>query len=151
MNEWWNKNKGIVITIFIILVIIGVIYYLGKGAGKKYVPNDIVIPPDTQSSGSPSVFNPGPYTDAIHEDLDEIWGVHEAKPYAAANKLSNSQLAAIYNDWNKRYAKDFDSKTIIQAIEDEKTILIFSDWAVVAGQLVNRFKTLPGAQGRIKQ
>lgn len=147
MNEWWNKNKGIVITIFVILVIIGVIYYIGKGAGRKYVPDDIVIPTDTQSPGTPSNWNPGPYTDAIFQDLDEVFGVHEAKPYHAANQLSNSQLAAVYNDFNKRYSKDFDSKTIIQAIESEFTIWN-QEWANIAGALVQRFKSLPGAQGR---
>lgn len=127
-------------------MIIAIIYFVGRGQGRKYVPNDIVIPPDTQQSGTPGMYNPGPATDAIFEDLDEVVGVHETEPYVAAMKLSNSQLAAIYNDWNQRYAKDFKGKTIIQAINGEFTVWNY-DWAVIAGQLVNRFRTLPGAQG----
>lgn len=145
MFENWTAKKTL-IAILIILAIGVIIYFVGKGAGKKYVPDDIVIPPDTQAPGTPGIYNPGPATDAIYEDLDEIWGYHESGPYIAANKLSNSQLAAIYNDWNKRYAKDFDSKTIIQAMEDESTVWNVA-WTTIVGQLINRFKTLPGAQG----
>lgn len=147
MREFWDKNATLIIWVIIVLVIVGIIYYAGRKRGKQYVPQDIVIPVDTQSPGTPSTYNPGPITDAIHEDLDEAFGYHESQPYRAALKLSNSQLAAVYNDWNKRYARDFDGKTIIQAIEDEYTLWNIT-WATVAGELVARFRTLPGAQGR---
>lgn len=150
MKEFWEKYKMIIIIIVIILIIAGVIYYIGRNAGGKYVPKDIVIPYDTQAPGTPGIYNPGPVTDGIYEDLKEIVGIHETEPYRAAMKLSNSQLAAVYNDWNQRYAKDFESKTIIQAIQDEMTVWNYS-WAIVTGDLVTRFKTLPGAQGRTKK
>lgn len=146
MFDFWKRNSGLIITIVIIIAIILFIYFWGKHSGKKYVPNDILIPPDTQAPGTPGIYNPGPVTDAIFEDLDEVAGVHETGPYIAALKLSNSQLAAVYNDWNQRYAKDFNSKTIIQAINSDYTFWNY-DWSVIAGQLVSRFKTLPGAQG----
>lgn len=146
MKEFWNKNSQIIILILVVLVVVGIIYWIGKRQGKKYVPDDILIPSDTQSPGTPGMYNPGPITDGLYEDLDEVFGVHEAEPYRAALKLSNSQLAAVYNDWNKRYAKEFDSKTIIQAIQGEYTVWNY-DWWLIAGELVRRFKTLPGAQG----
>lgn len=150
MKQFWTKNSGLIITIVIILIIVGIIYYVGKHAGTKYKPMDIVIPPDIQAPGTPGIYNPSPITDAIYEDVSEKFGVHETEPYAAALKLSNSQLAAVYNDWNQRYSEKFDHKTIIQAIQGEYTIWNY-DWKIITGQLVNRFKTLPGTQGRIKQ
>lgn len=147
MKEFWEKYKMGIITIVIILVIIGVIYYSGKSAGRKYVPDDVVIPPDLQHPGDPKTFNPGPYTDAIYEDVSCYFCVHSSTPYTSAMKLSNSQLAAIYNDWNKRYAKDFDSKTIIQAISGEYTLNVLSGWAQATADLVTRLRSLPGTQG----
>lgn len=147
MKEYWKKNSGIIITILIVLAVTGIIWYFAKRSGKKYVPKDIVIPPDTQPNGTSGVYNPGPITDGIYEDLDEVIGVHESEPYTAAMKLSNSQLAAVYNDWNQRYAKDFDNKTIIQAIEGDFSAWNLS-WASVVDNLLIRLRSLPGAQGR---
>lgn len=157
MKEFWAKNSGLIITIAIILIIIGIIYYVGKHAGRKYKPNDIIIPPDTQAPGTPGIYNPGPVTDAIFQDLDEVFGVHDAEPYQAAMKLSNSQLAAVYNDWNQRYSEKFDHKTIIQALKGDYSILhavtygAAYDWNELVRNLTARFESLPGVQGRIQQ
>lgn len=108
---------------------------------NRYVPAKTVqLPPDIQAGGI-TTFNPGQYTDAIFEDLDEVIGVHEAGPYNEALKLSNSQFVAIYNDWNERYKSKFDNKDIISAIEGEFTAWNYS-WASVAGTFVQRMKTL---------
>lgn len=144
--EYWNKYKGIIITAIIIGGIVWAIWYFGKKAGQKYVPDNIVIPPDLQAPGTPDKFNPGPYTDALFRDLDCIFCMHNEKPYKDALTLSNSQLAAIYNDWNKRYASEFDGMTIIQAIYDERAFYN-PPWATVSDALAKRFKSLYGAQG----
>lgn len=147
--EFWQKYKTAIILIVITLGIIAIIYFWGKGEGKKYVPEDIVIPTDTQPTGTGPQFNPGVYTDAIYEDLSCNFCLHSTVPYNAVMKLSNSQLAILYNDWNKRYAKDFDNKTIIQAIKGEYT-LWNTAWVQATYNLVLRLESLPGTQGRIK-
>lgn len=144
--EFWNKYKSIIITILVIAGILIGIYLYGQEQGKKYVPNDIIIPPDLQASGTPDVFNAGPYTDALFRDMDCTFCLRDSTPYSAALSLSNSQLAAVYNDWNKRYASQFDGMTIIQAINDERTVTNLG-WTELAGALVRRFKSLYGAQG----
>lgn len=163
MKEYWAKYKFLIITIIIILAIVWAIYYFGKEEGSKYVPNDIVIPPDLQPNTSTidengnvvpityttpqgTIFNPGPYTDAIFRDLDCIFCFHDAGPYNDAMALSNSQLAAIYNDWNQRYSEKFDKQTLIQALEGD-----FSTWNLVwehtLQDLVIRLKSIAGTQG----
>lgn len=151
--KFWDEHKGLIITIIVIMVIIAIIFFVGKKAGGKYVPNDILIPQDTQAPGTPLNYNPGPVTDAIYEDLDEVWGYHSLAPYESALKLSNSQLAAVYNDWNKRYAEKFDGKTIIQAMEDDFSIIpsYSIQWRATRDALVLRFRSLAGAQGRINR
>lgn len=149
MKEFWDKYKIAIIFILIILIVAGIIYYVGKKAGSKYKPSDIVIPNDLQAPGTPNLYNPAPITDAIFEDLDERFGVHESEPYEAAMKLSNSQLAAVYNDWNKRYSSKFDNKTIIQALDGDFSVWNIT-WEHLVQNLITRFQTLPGAQGRNK-
>jgi hypothetical protein len=144
--KFWNDYKGIIITVIIIIVIVFLIYYFGKQAGKKYVPKDIIIPPDLQHPGDPSTFNPGTYTDAIYQDVSCYLCLHSSTPYNSAMNLSNSQLAALYNDWNQRYAEKFDSKTIIQAITGEYT-LFNTQWVQATADLLTRLRSLPGTQG----
>src|ERR1051325_2340441 len=118
MKKFWDEYGNIVIIVVIAIIILMVIYFWGKSQGKKYVPQDVDLP---EGEGGAN-FNPGTYTDAIYEDLDEVAGVHEEEPYKNALALSNAQLAVIYNDWNHRYAKDFDNKDLIGAIQDDWTI-----------------------------
>lgn len=151
MKEFWTKYKMLIISIVFILIIVGIIYYVGKHAGKKYVPDDIIIPGDLHNPGDPKTFNPGPYTDAIHYDLSCYFCVHSPTPYSSAMKLSNSQLAAVYNDWNKRYSEKFDHQTLIQAIQSEFTILPGNPWGQATADFVARLKSIPGTQGRIQQ
>lgn len=135
------KNKWF----WIILVVIGIILFIylsGRAAGKRFVPKDVQIPIDTQPDGSTSTFNPGPYTDAIFNDIDEIFGFHSSVPYEALNKLSNSGLVAVYNDWNRRYYSK-DNETIVQAIQGEIAIINpFSDFGGIKRAILQRYESL---------
>lgn len=100
-----------------ILVIILVIYYKGKSAGKKYAPDPVTLPSDTQGNNVPANWNPGTITDALEQDVYG-YGLHNIAPYRDALKLSNSQLVAVHNDWNQRkYSKH--QETLRQAIAVE--------------------------------
>lgn len=145
MKAFWEKYSEWIIIIALIIIAIVIIYFMGRKQGKKYTPDDVDLPPDTQPVGtdgsSLSTWNPGPITDAIAADLSEFWGSHDAQPYNDALALSNSQLVAVYNDWNHRYFNDFDQKTLIGAIQDDWTAWNYS-WATATSTLVQKLKSL---------
>lgn len=137
----WFTSLPTTWKVVIIVVIIIIIYLLYKKYKNRYVAaKDVVLPPDTQA-GNITNWNAGQYTDALFEDLDEVVGIHDSKPYTDALALSNSQVVAIYNDWNTRYKSKFDNKDLIAAIQGEYTAWNYS-WSTVAGNLVERLKTL---------
>lgn len=131
--------KSIAIVILIILVIVAVIYFLGRRAGKKQTPQEVELPSDIQPNEIVS-FNPGPYTDAIFEDVNETFGFRDAEPYNQALGLSNTQLVAVYNDWNQRYFNKV-GKSLTKAIQDETTLWNYS-FISAAKTLIDRLKSL---------
>ena len=147
--EFWNTYKTQIIWVLIILALIAIIFIWGRSQGSKYKPKDVPIPPDLQNPNDPKTYNPAPITDAIFQDLDEVFGVHNSAPYEAAIKLSNSQLAAVYNDWNRRYSQKFDHQTLIQALEGDFSVWN-SNFEYTVKDLVLRLKSIPGTQGRFK-
>lgn len=137
----FGKMKNVIIGIAIILVVILIIYFLGKRKGKKYTPQEVELPNDTQGASVPLNWNPGTITDDIFEDLDEVAGTHSAMPYNNALTLSNSQLVAVWNDWNNRYFESFDNKTMTQAIQGDSSFWNYA-WALATESLVKRFDSL---------
>lgn len=134
-----SKYKTVIGVVIGIIIIIAVIYILGRRSIKNRIPKDVELPPDTQP-GDQTNFNPGPFTDAIYEDISEIIGVHDSQPYQALLGLSNSQLVAVYNDWNQRYYNKY-KQTLTQAIAGESSVWNYS-WLSVAGTLIDRLKSL---------
>lgn len=137
----WFNSLSLTWKIIIILIIILIIYLLYRAYKNKYYPaKDVTLPTDTQS-GNITTWNPSAYTDAIYNDLNSVFTPHSATPYESANKLSNSQLVAIYNDWNDRYKAKFSNLDIIDAINGDFTWWNY-DWRLAAGAFSERMKTL---------
>jgi len=136
MKEYKNILIALVVTVIIVLII----YFVGKRAGKQYTPSEVELPPDVPTGGN-YTFNPGPYTDALHEDINEMWGLRDKKAYTNLLNLGNSQLIAIYNDWNKRYYSE-DNETLTQAISGEYFGISVYDWRPIVTQLLDRLKAL---------
>lgn len=130
-------NKWFWIVLITIIIIIIVVY---KYKHKYVAAKDVQLPSDTQAGGI-TTWNAGQYTDAIYNDLNDVASLHDSKPYTDALSLSNSQVVAIYNDWNDRYKSKFNNKDLISAIEGDFTIWNYS-WATAAGNLVERLKSL---------
>jgi hypothetical protein len=134
----------IIIIVFVIVVLAAIgLYMLGKKKGKDYVPNFAILPSDTQPNnpggGQQTVFNPGPYTDALHSDITTLLP-HDSQPYKDVLALSNTQIVAIHNDWNRRYFNE-EKETLRQAISAEYSAWNYSWWSV-AGALVDRLRSL---------
>ena len=134
-----NYKNTIFLTVAIIAVVL-IIYWRGKKAGEKETPKEVPLPIDTQG-GNVTTFNPGPLTDALHDDINEIFGIRNIEPYRELLTISNSQLVAVYNDWNQRYYAE-DSRTLPQAIKHEMTSLFSFTWPTLAETVLDRFKSL---------
>lgn len=115
--NFWNQYKWWIIGIGGGIIILAILFVIVYKKGKLWRPDDVKLPPDTQPGGATN-FNPGPYTEAVWKDLDCIFCTHDAAPYEALMKLSNSQLVSVYNDWNKRYFNK-NNETIIQAMNGD--------------------------------
>lgn len=137
----WFNNLSLTWKIVIIVIIIIVIYLIYRSYKNRYVQaKDVVLPPDTQG-GNITNWNPGQYTDAIYNDLNDTVSFHSAQPYTDVLGLSNSQTVAIYNDWNDRYKSKFDNKDLISAMEGDFTIWNYS-WYTAISTLHNKLKIL---------
>lgn len=138
MKNW----KPILITFVAVLAVALIIYFAGKKAGKATLPQEVKLPSDTQNQNRQEnpTFNPGPYTDAIYQDIYEVLGMHNKAPYVELLKLSNTELVAVYNDWNKRYYSK-DKETIVQAIKGEWTIWNFES-DIRMKSVVDRYNAL---------
>ena len=118
MKDFWGKYSEIIIIVGIIIVAVVLIFFFGKGKGKKWAPDEVKLPPDTQSGSGD--FNPGPYTDDVKKEI-YAWGFRDSTPLEKINALSNSAFVAVYNDWNKRYFTK-DNETLVQAVEKESSL-----------------------------
>lgn len=132
------KNKWFWIVV-VVLGIILFIYFSGRAAGRKFVPKDVIIPSDTQPIGSTGNFNPGPYTDAVYNDINTFLP-HSTAPYDDLIKLSNSQLVAVYNDWSQRYYSK-SNETMVQALKGESSLFNVA-WVYGVDAVLKRFASL---------
>jgi hypothetical protein len=138
--------KEILYVIIVLMIVVAIIYFMGKYAGKATPPEVVRLPNDTNPG---LTFNAGPYTDAIHKDIYAgIFTGRTVKPYNDVLLLSDSQLVAIYNDWNKRYFKD-DNENLIQAMRSERSSFWSISWYDVREELINRLNKLV-SQGSIQ-
>lgn len=137
--NFFLKYRTQIIILVIVLVIILTIYFLGKHAGKKYVPKEVPLPADTQP-GEMKNFNPGTYTDAVKDELYGF-GFRSAGPYNELLTLSNSQFVAVYNDWNKRYFEKH-NETLPGAIKAEMGTVWNYSWVTAVGAVLERCSKL---------
>jgi len=112
--------KVYIIVGLIVLAIVLAIFFFGRYKGKQYTPDTVQLPPDTQGLSTPSNWNPGTITDALHADLYSVFALRNYQIYDDTAALSNSQLVAVHNDWNKRYFNE-EKETLRQAIDAEVT------------------------------
>ena len=135
MKNFLLSNWKIILVVVVVIILLIFVYK----KGRKWVPKQVKLPPDTQPGGAIN-FNPGTYTDAIFKDIDCVFCTHKIKPYADLNALSNSQLVAVYNDWNQRYFSEY-NETIVQAMSGELSFLGYT-WAQTVKLVIERYKSI---------
>jgi hypothetical protein len=129
-------------AIFIVVIVIA-IYFIKKNnlvaPPPVTLPND--INPEADSQGN---FNPTPYTDALYNEIYASWyKARDVTPYDNALQLSNSELAAVDNDWNQRYFSK-DGEKLSQAIDNEYTSFFSNSFPFIKTQLVAKLQKLEG-------
>jgi hypothetical protein len=111
--------------IFIIVaIVVAVIYYAGKAAGKRKAEEAIVKYPDN-GQGIPKGWDPKPLSDRLYIVLKGIWtlaGEKEVPIYDAWNLPTKDMLAALNNRFNSDYLKE-GKGTLIDWLTDEWNVL----------------------------
>ena len=140
-----GSAKSVIITIFLIVLFLVAIYFAGKWSASTPRPKEVKLPADLDED-SGKYWNPGPITDGLYEDIYAgPFSTRNVKPYRDALQLSNSKLAAVMNDWNRRYFKK-DNETLSDAISGEFFSFFDTSFRVIRDQLSARLKTVEQLQ-----
>ncbi len=97
---------------------------VSKAVEAETKPDPVIYNPNNTGGGSigngnsnPN-FNPRPLTDALQQDIYEVWGIRNNSIYEQVAALNDIELLAVYNDYTDRYYSK-DSETLIQAMNGE--------------------------------
>jgi hypothetical protein len=131
---WLLKNKTLII-VFVVIGILIAIYFFGKSAGKKKTPKDVALPNagngipvvGKDAKGKPISWSPVPLADEAYDVMDGIFTATGTKEtlFIKLLTLTADQLAAVYNEFNRKYYNDSDG-TMTKWILDENVDLINS-------------------------
>lgn len=129
------KNMYLAIAVIVLLL---VIFFVGKSYGKNKPPNAINVP-DDDVDGVIS-YDPTSLTDALYKDIKgvSLLGYHDTTPYFELNKLSDGNLVIVMNDWDNRYYGK-NKETLFEAISNE--YFLFNQIDTV-NAIVSRLKKL---------
>lgn len=130
MNVFFKiLGKKYVYIPLIIIMIILIIYFAGKKAGKKAATIGMMALPNDQPWGSALTQEEGVLVRKIAGDLyDDLkgwsWKVRNYEPYQKLTEASDTLFVAVYNDFNQNFAAEKIEKwgTLRQWIEDEHTV-----------------------------
>ncbi len=108
-----------------------VIVYLVKKWSREVT--DPGLPDASLQAGGgviPEDWSPKPITDNLYNVIAGWWTMASTKEVAfkAFNDLPMDNMRiAVYNDWNKRKAKDYDNWTLTQAVKGEWNV-VYLTW-----------------------
>lgn len=143
----WLKiltNKWVLLA----LVIIGsglTIYFVGKSTGKKKGQGTQAKLPNS-GSGIPKGWDPAPIARATYDSLKGLLTspVRKQQTYSMLYALTNDQLTAVYNEFNRLYQGGLKGDTLYTWIKDEwvnydpfTTIFSNDDRPLLLAKMVN--------------
>lgn len=146
-----------------LLVACGITYYAFKKKGSDYrvllvaliggfVVSYIIVsqvtraiymtgPAEIPTGADGQNYNALPLAQRLYDDITEWIGFRDDSPYKEALTLSDGQLIALHNAWNKNFYGRVGGKTLYQAIEGENGGW-FLDFATIREQLLDRLQRL---------
>jgi hypothetical protein len=112
------KDKAPMYLVIALVIILVIIFFVGKSYGKNLPPKSIADPKD--NADGTTNYNPTALTDSLFNDIEGIsWlTYHDTDPYINLNKLSDTNIVVVMNDWDKRYYNKH-KETLFEAIGNE--------------------------------
>lgn len=110
-----------------------------KDAGDEILENSQII----SQGGTPTSFNPRPYTDQIWDDINAYFPT--PRIYKELNGIaSDENLRAIWQDWRNRYKSQYKNRELRAAINAAYWAHASwdPDWTGGAGLISNRLKSI---------
>lgn len=101
------------------IILLLVIFFVGKSYGKNKPPTAIADPNDGNT-----IFDPTSYTDRLYTDINGLrlpiihWFRDDSEIWKLVTSLSDSNLVKIMNDWDKRYYSKW-KQTLATAVAAE--------------------------------
>ena len=119
-------NKTVISVIVGAVILLIVIFFVGKAYGKKTPPKKLPDPGDIVDDVT--TYDPTAMTDKLWGDIDGISWLynHDIDIYNELITLSDTNLVKVMNDWDKRYFSKH-SETLLQAINGEYYFLDDND------------------------
>jgi hypothetical protein len=123
------KYKTLMMIIGVVAALTAIIYFIGRRAGKNAAssPWNAPLPADGQHATGLLVVDPAKvrtvsddlYLDLKKWDWNPITFSRNVAIYEQFNSLSDTEFVAVYNDWNIRFSKEFNGKSLLIVIKDE--------------------------------
>ena len=119
-NGKLTRIEWIMVACAAVLAYIIVSQVTTNAVDQGALPDDVVLPPDPL--GTDPDFSPTGYTNNLKTFIDQPAIPWSEDYYVGAindaNNLSNTELAAVYNDWKNRYYTEYDNQSLTAALEN---------------------------------
>ena len=118
----WMKllmNKFFIITMLVVVFLIA-IYFWGRSAGKKAATGTQAKLPNN-GKGIPINWNPTPTVEKVHKAFNDYFtsALDKQTAFQSLLSLTNDQLIAVYNEFNRKYQGGVKGDTLLQWVKDE--------------------------------
>lgn len=135
-----------------VIIIVAIIYFTAKSAGKRKAAKDLkndLIAPISGISGQ-QINNVARLNDRLKEDIyskaNWLGGVlfnptRDIEAYQLALVLSDTELKQMHNDWLARFY-DEDNETLKVAIANEKDLTVTGSFRNIRDSLVEKLNRL---------
>jgi len=135
------RANPIILVLLIVAIASITFYFIGRRKGKT---GQFAKPVTNPGTGGGS-FNPGTYTDRAAEQFDGYAWNFNGQIFEELLILPDWQLEAVLNDWQQRYASEFNGRTFAQQLAREKDYSLpwaCCPWAELRDNLIKKIQNL---------
>ena len=135
LSIWKNPTLRYLIIGLLVLI---TVYLLARASGKRKALKDLNIKPlPDNGNGIPIGWDPLPLANEIFTKLDGVftWAADKETSFAKAMELTNDQLVALYNSFNRNFGGPKGSLT--KWLRDEFNVSVGGVRNQLVSKLVN--------------
>ncbi len=136
-----EKIKIYIITGITIVVLILVIYYLGRRSNKT---NPATLPQDKPNSplSEAEKQQVETITTNLHDEMKGTnWVTRDTAPHEAFARLGDKLFVAVYNKFNQKYFSEY-NQTLKVWYDKEHYNSLFRNWLDLRNVIISRFAKL---------